>query len=63
MGQHSATIIFIRDEQIRNGKKYEISGYIDYGYRLKTENFEQYFLGKRKLLPKKTDLSYYNWET
>ncbi|KAF4675445.1 hypothetical protein FOL47_007753 [Perkinsus chesapeaki] len=35
-----ASIIFIRD---RNAKGQEISGYIDYGHRLKTENFDAYF--------------------
>jgi len=54
------TIIFIRD---KNHKGQEISGYIDFGHRLKTENFELYFDGKKKLLPKPSDLSYYNWET
>merc|ERR1712070_511345 len=54
------TIIFIRD---KNHKGQEISGYIDYGHRLKTENFELYFDRKKKLLPKPSDLSYYNWET
>lgn len=53
-------IIFIRD---KNGKGQEISGYIDYALRLKTEPFEQYFERKKKLLSKSTDLSYYNWET
>ena len=28
-----------------------------------TENFEPYFDGRKKLMPKPTDLSYYNWET
>ena len=54
------TIIFIRD---KNHKGQEISGYIDYGDRLKKENFELYFDRKKKLLPKPSDLSYYNWET
>lgn len=54
------TIIFIRDV---NHKGQEISGYIDFGHRLKTENFELYFDHKKKLLPKPSDLSYYNWET
>ncbi|CAF1250696.1 unnamed protein product [Adineta ricciae] len=53
------TIIFIRDE---NSRHQEISGYIDYAQRLKSEDFEVYFAGKKKLLPKPTDLSYYNWE-
>ena len=54
------TIIFIRD---KNAKGQEVSGYIDYGNRLKTENLEQVFEGKRRLLPRSSDLSFYNWET
>lgn len=53
------TIIFIRHKT----KKNEISGYIDYAHRLKTEDFRPYFEGKKLLLPKPTDLSYYNWDT
>mmetsp|Transcript_18248 Transcript_18248/g.50337 ORF Transcript_18248/g.50337 Transcript_18248/m.50337 type:complete len:139 (-) Transcript_18248:19-435(-) len=41
----------------------QVSGYIDYAHRLKTENFEPYFERKKKLMPKPSDLSYYNWET
>jgi len=54
------TIIFIRE---RNTKGQEVSGYIDYAHRLKTENFEPYFERKKKLMPKPSDLSFYNWET
>lgn len=54
------SIIFIRD---KNSKGQEISGYIDFAHRLKTEDFEPYFLGKKRLLPKLSDLSFYNWET
>ena len=54
------TIIFIRDV---NGRGQEISGYIDYAHRLKNEDFEAIFAGKRRLLPKSSDLSFYNWET
>ncbi|KAJ1634981.1 hypothetical protein T492DRAFT_969381 [Pavlovales sp. CCMP2436] len=54
------TIIFLRD---RNSKGQEVSGYIDFAHRLKAENLEPYFEGKRKLLPKPADLSFYNWET
>ena len=54
------SIIFIRD---KNHKGQEVSGYIDFAHRLKTENFEPYFERKKKLMPKPTDLSYYNWET
>jgi hypothetical protein len=54
------SIIFIRD---RNHKKQEVSGYIDFNHRLKTEDFTPYFTGKKRLLPRPSDLSYYNWET
>ena len=54
------TIVFIRDQ---NSKGQEISGYIDFAQRLKTENFEPYFTGKKRFLPRASDLSFYNWET
>ncbi|XP_028928799.1 cilia- and flagella-associated protein 299 [Ornithorhynchus anatinus] len=54
------SIIFIRD---RNSRGQELSGYIDYAHRLKTEEFDAYFTGKKKLLPRTTDLSFYNWES
>jgi len=54
------TIIFIRD---KNAKGQEVSGYIDYAHRLKTEAFEPYFERKKKLMPTMSDLSFYNWET
>jgi len=54
------SIIFIRD---RNNRGQEISGYIDYASRLKHEDFSEYFSGKKRLLPKSSDLSFYNWET
>ncbi|XP_067860010.1 cilia- and flagella-associated protein 299 [Heptranchias perlo] len=54
------SIIFLRDY---NSHGQEISGYIDYSHRLKTEHFEGYFSGKKKLLPRSTDLSFYNWDT
>ncbi|XP_077999240.1 cilia- and flagella-associated protein 299-like [Glandiceps talaboti] len=54
------TIIFIRD---KNSRGQEISGYIDYAHRLKTEDFEPYFSGRKRLLPRPSDLSFYNWET
>ena len=53
-------IIYIRD---MNNKGQEISGYIDFSARLKMENWEPYFESKRKILPKPSDLSYYNWDT
>ncbi|KAJ8318854.1 hypothetical protein KUTeg_003945 [Tegillarca granosa] len=54
------TIVFIRD---KNARGQEISGYIDFAHRLKTEDFEPYFSGRKRLLPRKSDLSFYNWET
>ncbi|TPX72626.1 hypothetical protein SpCBS45565_g00282 [Spizellomyces sp. 'palustris'] len=54
------SIIFIRT---RNNKSQEISGYIDYAYRLKTENFEPYFSRAKVLMPRPSDMSFYNWET
>ncbi|XP_008691497.1 cilia- and flagella-associated protein 299 isoform X1 [Ursus americanus] len=55
-----ATVIFIRD---RNSHGQEVSGYIDYAHRLKIEDFEVYFSEKRRLLPKPTDMSFYNWNS
>ena len=40
-----------------------MSGYIDFAHRSKTEDFEPYFGCKKKLLPKPSDLSFYNWES
>ncbi len=53
-----STIIFIRYKET-SGK--EISAYIDYRERLKTDNFEQIFNGEKDLIPRSSDLSYYNW--
>ncbi|CAM5106791.1 unnamed protein product [Eretmochelys imbricata] len=54
-----ASIIFIRD---RNSRGQEVSAYIDYAHRLKVDEFEIYFNGKKKLFPRRTDLSFYNWD-
>ncbi|XP_063794747.1 cilia- and flagella-associated protein 299 isoform X1 [Pseudophryne corroboree] len=54
------SIIFIRD---KNSHGQEVSGYIDFSHRLKTEDFDMYFTGKKRLLPRPTDVSFYNWET
>ena len=40
-----------------------MSGYIDFSHRLKTERWEPYFDGSKKLMPRPQDLSFYNWET
>ena len=54
------TILFIRDY---NGAGQEISGYIDLAHRMRTEDFVPIFDRRKRLLPKPTDLSYFNWET
>ncbi|XP_008334055.1 cilia- and flagella-associated protein 299 [Cynoglossus semilaevis] len=54
------SLIFIRDH---NPLGQEVSGYIDYAHRLKTQNFEAFFSGKKKLMPGRSDLCYYNWKT
>ncbi len=53
-----STIIFIRYKE-QSGR--EISAYIDYRDRLKTDNFEEIFEGKKDLIPRPSDLSFYNW--
>lgn len=40
-----------------------MSGFIDFAERLKTEDWVPYFLGKKRFLPRPSDLSYYNWDT
>ncbi|KAI6069473.1 hypothetical protein LUU34_00093500 [Aix galericulata] len=57
-GSVEQSIIYIRDY---NSRHQEVSAYIDYAYRLTTDDFEAYFSGKKRLLPRKTDLSFYNW--
>lgn len=51
------SIIFIRD---RNSRGQEVSAYIDYAHRLKVDEFEIYFNGKKKLFPRRTDLRYFS---
>ncbi|EMP30367.1 Putative protein C4orf22 [Chelonia mydas] len=53
-GSNQQSIIFIRD---RNSRGQEMSAYIDYAHRLKVDEFEIYFNGKKKLFPRRTDLS------
>ena len=55
-----STIVFVRD---RNQKGQEVSGYIDFGFRMQTEDFKPYFEKKKRFLPRPSDLSYYNWKT
>ncbi|RKP01745.1 hypothetical protein CXG81DRAFT_18503 [Caulochytrium protostelioides] len=54
------SIVFLRT---LNSRGQEISGYIDYAHRLKSDDFDQYFSRARKFLPRPSDLSFYNWET
>uniref|UniRef100_A0A672Y4L8 Cilia- and flagella-associated protein 299 n=1 Tax=Sphaeramia orbicularis TaxID=375764 RepID=A0A672Y4L8_9TELE len=55
-----SSVIFIRDH---NTLGQEVSGYIDYAHRLKTQDFQPYFSGKKRLVPGRSDLCYYNWKT
>ncbi|XP_037686008.1 cilia- and flagella-associated protein 299 isoform X3 [Choloepus didactylus] len=55
-----SSVIFIRD---RNAHGQEVSGYIDYAHRLKIEDFEVYFSGKKRLLPKSTDMRFHQVTT
>ncbi|KNE66909.1 hypothetical protein AMAG_11383 [Allomyces macrogynus ATCC 38327] len=53
------TIIFLR---LRNARGQEISGYIDYAHRLKSEAFDAYFAGTKTMVPRRRTLSFFNWE-
>ena len=39
----------------------EISGHIDLAHRFQTEHFTPYLTGEKRLIPRKGDLTYYNW--
>ncbi|KAJ1502155.1 hypothetical protein HMI54_009312 [Coelomomyces lativittatus] len=54
------TILFLR---LFNSRGQEISGYIDLAHRFKTESFDPYFNRTKQLVPRPSDLSFYNWET
>uniref|UniRef100_A0A1A7W6Y8 Cilia- and flagella-associated protein 299 n=1 Tax=Iconisemion striatum TaxID=60296 RepID=A0A1A7W6Y8_9TELE len=56
----STALIFIRDY---NSLGQEVSGYIDYAHRLKTQDFEPFFSRKKRLMPGRSDLCYCNWTT
>ena len=71
---HLASVLFMRTtvpkKQQRQSKlhstyasndKIEISGHIDLAHRFKTENFLPYLTGEKRLIPRKGDLTYYNW--
>lgn len=59
-----ATIIFVR-LTIKNskGRVVEVSGYIDLSDRLNNEDFIHYYEGRQLLIPRKSDLSFFNWNT
>lgn len=40
----------------------QVSGYIDYAHRLKSDG-GMVFEGTKRLMPRPSDLSFYNWET
>jgi hypothetical protein len=40
----------------------EVSGHIDLDTRMKTENIMPYLNSDRKMVPRKSDLTYYNWD-
>eukprot|EP00730_Choanoeca_flexa_P005490 TRINITY_DN11956_c0_g8_i2.p1 TRINITY_DN11956_c0_g8~~TRINITY_DN11956_c0_g8_i2.p1 ORF type:complete len:204 (+),score=30.60 TRINITY_DN11956_c0_g8_i2:33-644(+) len=54
------SILFLR---AHNSKGQEVSGYIDLTHRFQHDDFDQYFSGARRLMPRPNDLSYYNWST
>ena len=58
-GQKTA-LIFIRDF---NAAGQEVSAYIDYADRLRNEDWTNYFKKQKKLRPKTSDMSFYNWKT
>ena len=54
------TVIFLRSLNERNQ---EISGYIDFAQRLRTDAFAEYFSGAARLMPRLSDMAYFNWKT
>jgi hypothetical protein len=74
-----STIVFLRDRNGKNQgslfaswcvESIEISGYIDLMQRLQNESLSMYGIGtapvagkRRKMMPRQSDLSFYNWET
>lgn len=54
------TIIFMR---FVGKSQSQISGYIDYCHRLKTEDWKPFFENSKKIMPRKSDLSYFDWKS
>lgn len=63
LDERLSTVLFLRAVLQVKDKQVETSAYIDLADRLTHENFADYYSGRRLLLPKPTDLSYYNWLT
>ncbi|XP_029664357.1 cilia- and flagella-associated protein 299-like [Formica exsecta] len=57
-----STIVFVRHFATKL-RQFEESAYIDFGDRLKSENWLPYYRGEKKLSPFKRDLAYYHWRT
>jgi hypothetical protein len=55
-----STIVYVR---ALNARGHEVSAYIDFGHRLRTEAWEGVFSGAVHLTPRPSDLSFYNWAT
>ncbi|KAG5897538.1 hypothetical protein JTB14_004313 [Gonioctena quinquepunctata] len=55
-----STIIFLK---YYTKAGFEISGYLDYGEKLVTEDWKPFFSGKKQIMPKVTDLGYYHWRS
>lgn len=57
-----STIVFVRHFATKL-RQFEESAYIDFGDRLKSENWLPYYRGEKRLSPFKRDLAYYYWRT
>ena len=55
-----STIVYVRAV---NARGHEVSAYMDFGHRLRTDAWAAVFAGAVPLLPRPTDLSFYNWAT
>lgn len=57
-----STIVYVRHFAAKL-RRFEESAYIDFGDRLRSENWLPYYRGERRLSPLKRDLAYYHWRT
>ena len=58
MHRHSARSVSLANS---GSDRIEISGHIDLSHRFQTEHFTPYLTGEKRLVPRKGDLTYYNW--